>query len=195
MGQRHPPAEGVGADPLQARHHHLGLRRLQYLALHPVLDHRQGWSLFHRCGCAQSLWRCDPRRNRKASGPVVDRVRDPDLQWVRRRHQADLKLCRAIGPGYPAPMRDRSGPFRAIPPLFLARIAVAASVWMIAATSGWPKTAAPQPTPPPSPDPTTTQPGGPPPAGTPAPPAAPENPGLFNEMGKALEKSLSILPT
>ena len=28
-----------------------------------------------------------------------------------------------------------------------------------------------------------------------AQPAPPENPGLFNEMGKALEKSLSILPT
>ena len=26
-------------------------------------------------------------------------------------------------------------------------------------------------------------------------PRSPENPGLFNEMGKALEKSLSILPT
>jgi hypothetical protein len=74
-------------------------------------------------------------------------------------------------------------------------MAVAASVWMIAVTSGWPQTAAPQPAPPPSPDPATTQPAGPPPAGAPALPAAAENPGLFNEMGKALEKSLSILPT
>jgi hypothetical protein len=76
----------------------------------------------------------------------------------------------------------------------LARIAVAALVWMTAATAGWPQTAAPQPTPPPS-EQTAPQPPGPPPAGAPPPPAAPENPGLFNEMGKVLEKSLSILPT
>ena len=34
-----------------------------------------------------------------------------------------------------------------------------------------------------------------PPPGATAQPAPPDNPGLFNEMGKALEKSLSILPT
>jgi hypothetical protein len=91
-------------------------------------------------------------------------------------------------------MRDRSGLFRALPRPLLARIAVAAAVWMIAVTVGWPQTAAPQPASPPSPDPTTTQPSAPP-NGAPAPPAAAENPGLFNEMGKVLEKSLSILPT
>ena len=66
---------------------------------------------------------------------------------------------------------------------------------MIAVTAGWPQTAAPPPAPPPSPEQTAPQPGGPPPNGAPAPPAAAENPGLLNEMGKALEKSLSILPT
>jgi hypothetical protein len=63
---------------------------------------------------------------------------------------------------------------------------------MVAATAGWPQPATPQPAPPPSPQPATPQPAGPLPGGT---AAAPENPGLFNEMGKVLEKSLSILPT
>ena len=54
-----------------------------------------------------------------------------------------------------------------------------------------PQQIAPQPiAPPPSP-----QPAIPPPGGATAQQAAPENPGLLNEMGKALEKSLSILPT
>ncbi len=77
----------------------------------------------------------------------------------------------------------------------LTRIAVAATVWMVAATAGWSQTAAPPPIPPPSPEQTAPPAGGPPPSGAPAGPAAPENPGLFNEMGKVLEKSLSILPT
>jgi hypothetical protein len=70
------------------------------------------------------------------------------------------------------------------------RIAAAGLVWMIAVTAAWPQTAAP----PPSPEQTAPQPSAPPPGGT-AQPAPPDNPGLFNEMGKALEKSLSILPT
>ena len=63
---------------------------------------------------------------------------------------------------------------------------------MIAATAAWPQTAAPPS--PPSPEQTAPQPAGPPPGGA-AQPAPPDNSGLFNEMGKALEKSLSILPT
>jgi hypothetical protein len=67
---------------------------------------------------------------------------------------------------------------------------------MIAATSAWPQTPAPAPASPPSPEQTASQPASPQLAG-PTPPGAapPDNPGLFNEMGKALEKSLSILPT
>jgi hypothetical protein len=64
---------------------------------------------------------------------------------------------------------------------------------MIAATSGWPQTAAP-PVPPAAPQQTAPQPASPPPDTTAVQPAPSENPGLFNEMGKALEKSLSILP-
>jgi hypothetical protein len=69
---------------------------------------------------------------------------------------------------------------------------------MIAATPAWPQTTAPSPAPPPSsgqaaPQPANLQSAGPSPGATAQPPA--DNPGLFNEMGKALEKSLSILPT
>jgi len=93
-------------------------------------------------------------------------------------------------------MPDRSGPLKA---LRGARIALAALVWMIAATDGWPQTAAPPPASPPAEQFAPQQPG-PQPAATPpgnaaAAPAPADNPGLFNEMGKALEKSLSVLPT
>ena len=75
-----------------------------------------------------------------------------------------------------------------------ATIALAALVWMIAATNGWSQTAAPPPAsfvetaPPPA------TPQAPPSGGPAVQPAPGENPGLFNEMGKALEKSLSVLP-
>ena len=77
----------------------------------------------------------------------------------------------------------------------LARIAVATAMWMTAATAGWPQTAAAPPAPPPSPEQAAPQPPAQPPGGVTPAPAAAENPGLFNEMGKVLEKSLSILPT
>ena len=95
--------------------------------------------------------------------------------------------------GYPDPMRDRSSPLKA---MLSVRIALAALVWMIATTNGWPQTAAPPPAslvetgpPPASPQPGVA------PSGAAGAPAPAENPGLLNEMGKALEKSLSILPT
>ena len=56
----------------------------------------------------------------------------------------------------------------------------------------WPQTAAPPPVSPPQPEQTVPQQGTPPPA---AQPPLPENPGILNEMGKAVEKSLSILPS
>ena len=71
---------------------------------------------------------------------------------------------------------------------------MAAVVWICAASLSSPQAQ----TPPPeqaSPQQGGPQPGGPPPGAGQPQPAAPENPGLFNEMGKALEKSLSILPT
>jgi hypothetical protein len=71
---------------------------------------------------------------------------------------------------------------------------LAALAWMVAVSTGWPQTAAPLQAVPPSPVQTAPQQAGPP-NGPAAAPAVPENPGLINEMGKVLEKSLSILPT
>lgn len=69
-----------------------------------------------------------------------------------------------------------------------------ALVWMMTTAAGWPQVSpAPQAAPPPSAQ-VAPQPAEPP-NGPAAAPAAPENPGLIHEMGKALEKSLSILPT
>jgi hypothetical protein len=75
-------------------------------------------------------------------------------------------------------------------------MALAALMWATAIATGWSQTAAPPPAslvetgPPPASPQLGVAPSGA--AGAPAPA---ENPGLLNEMGKALEKSLSILPT
>jgi hypothetical protein len=70
---------------------------------------------------------------------------------------------------------------------------LAALVWIFGVSAGWPQ--APVPPQPQAPSPqqqaTPQQQTAPPSAA----PAVPENPGLLDEMGKALEKSLSILPT
>src|SRR6202000_1338713 len=121
--------------------------------------------LLHRRRRAQPLRRCDPGRDRETPRPVVDGVRASARLRFRRRGQVDLK------------------PF-----------ALAALLWIFGASAGWPQPAAPPQPQPPSSQPAAPQPAAPP-AAEPAPPAAPENPGLLNEMGKALEKSLSILPT
>jgi hypothetical protein len=65
---------------------------------------------------------------------------------------------------------------------------------MAAVNIGWPQTTGPQPALPPPPVQTTPQQAGPP-NGPATAPAAPENPGFIDEMGKVLEKSLSVLPT
>jgi hypothetical protein len=67
---------------------------------------------------------------------------------------------------------------------------------MVAVSSGWPQNAAP-PAASLQQGEQTTQQSAPQQSAQPptAPPVLPENPGLLNEMGKALEKSLSILPT
>ncbi|MDE1932398.1 MAG: hypothetical protein KGI34_00235 [Bradyrhizobium sp.] len=73
--------------------------------------------------------------------------------------------------------------------------ALIALVWVLAAGTAWPQTAVPLQQAPAqlAPSPGNGQVPGP---QSDAPqPAAPENPGLFNEMGKMLEKSLSILPS
>jgi hypothetical protein len=63
---------------------------------------------------------------------------------------------------------------------------------MAAVSAGWPQSAPP---PAPAQEQATPQQAAPPNGPAAAPPAAPENPGLIDEMGKVLEKSLSILPT
>jgi pyruvate/2-oxoglutarate dehydrogenase complex dihydrolipoamide acyltransferase (E2) component len=90
-------------------------------------------------------------------------------------------------------MPDRSRSFLALCRLsVMATLAVAALIWLAAVTTG-----SSQPAPPASPAIAEPAPAQPAPAQSSpaAPPAPPENPGLFNEMGKAWEKSLSILPT
>ena len=74
-----------------------------------------------------------------------------------------------------------------------ARIALAALIWTIAATEGRPQTAASPPPAQATPQPSDPQPPNPPPGGA-AAQSSPGNPGLFDQMGKVLEKSLSILP-
>src|SRR5271166_320409 len=85
----------------------------------------------------------------------------------------------------------------------MTRIATAgAAFWvlMCAAGTAWPQAASPPSSPgvqapaeqaaPDRPAPLQGE-----PAPAPPPPAAKENPGLLNEMGKLLDKSLSVFPT
>jgi hypothetical protein len=90
-------------------------------------------------------------------------------------------------------MLDRSGNLIARSATPVATAGAVLSIWMIAASPGWPQAVSAPPSG-----------GGRAPAlqaapDQPAPPQAPqapqENPGLINEMGKVFEKSLSILPT
>jgi len=96
-------------------------------------------------------------------------------------------------------MLDRSGNLIALSRTPVATAGVALSVWMVAAGAGWPQAASPSSAPvqPPAQQAVPDQPA--PPHGAPPSPQAPqareENPGLLNEMGKVLEKSLSVLPS
>ena len=94
-------------------------------------------------------------------------------------------------------MFDRSGkltPLRRTP---VATAGLALSIWMIAVGAGWPQGASPpvlgvqSPAQQAVPDRPALPDG---PASPQVAPAREENPGLFNEMGKMLEKSLSALP-
>ena len=62
--------QGADADPLQARHHHLGLCRLQHLAVRPVLDRRPRRTLLRGRRPAQPLRRIDPGRDGKTAGAL-----------------------------------------------------------------------------------------------------------------------------
>ncbi len=96
-------------------------------------------------------------------------------------------------------MPDRSGNLTALPRAPVATAGMALLIWMIAAGVGWPQAVPPpslglqQPAQQAVPDQPVPPPGGP--ASPQAPPAREENPGLLNEMGRMLEKSLSVLPT
>jgi hypothetical protein len=115
-------------------------------------------------------------------------------------------------------MFDRTGHLIAPPKTQVATVAAAMLTSMIAASSAWPQAASPVPPAPSSvglqdlgvqdlgvqdlgvqeparqaaPDRPAPQQGVPAPSAP--PPAGEENPGLFNEMGKLFQKSLSILP-
>lgn len=96
-------------------------------------------------------------------------------------------------------MLDRTGNLLALSKTQGATAVAVMLAWMIAADAAWPQAAPPPTSPLSSPSPTlgvqTPAQQTPEPAPSVAPPAREENPGLFNEMGKLFEKSLSILPT
>jgi hypothetical protein len=95
-------------------------------------------------------------------------------------------------------MLVRSG--NSLPRTPVATAGLALSIWVFAAGAGWPQAASPSSFAPAQqsaqqagPDRPPPPPGGP---GSPqGPKASEDNPGLLNEMGKMLEKSLSVLPT
>ncbi len=58
------PAEGADADPLQARHDHVGLRPLQPVLVHGAVDRHPGRPLLHPGRAARPLRGPDPRRAR-----------------------------------------------------------------------------------------------------------------------------------
>jgi hypothetical protein len=95
-------------------------------------------------------------------------------------------------------MLERAGHFIAQSRTPVTTAGMALSIWLIAAGIGWPQAASPpslglqQPVQQAVPDQPPPPPGGP--ASPQVAPAREENPGLLNEMGKMLEKSLSVLP-
>jgi hypothetical protein len=95
-------------------------------------------------------------------------------------------------------MLERAGHFIAQSRTPVTTAGMALSIWLIAAGIGWPQAASPpslglqQPAQQAVPDQPPPPPGGP--ASPQVAPAREENPGLLNEMGKMLEKSLSVLP-
>jgi hypothetical protein len=93
-------------------------------------------------------------------------------------------------------MLDRAGHLIAQSRAHIATSIVAMLTLMVAAGSAWSQAGSPSSSPPPSLGVQDPAQQAPPQQGVPAPsaPAREENPGLFNEMGKLFEKSLSILP-
>jgi hypothetical protein len=95
-------------------------------------------------------------------------------------------------------MLDRPGNLIAQSRTQVATAGAASLMWMIAAGAGWPQAAAlsspgvQEPAQQAAPDRPAPQQGGPSPPSV--PPAREDNPGLFNELGKMFQNSLSILP-
>ena len=92
-------------------------------------------------------------------------------------------------------MLDRPGNLIALSRMHVATASAVLLISMIAAGAAWPQAAPPPPSLGVQEPAQQTAPRQGEPAPSPAPPAREENPGLFNEMGKFFEKSLSILPT
>ncbi len=90
-------------------------------------------------------------------------------------------------------MLDRPGSLIALSRIHAATVGAALLTWVIAAGAAWPQAASPPSLGGQEPG-QQTAPRQSEPAPSPAPPAREQNPGLFNEMGKFFEKSLSILP-
>jgi hypothetical protein len=95
-------------------------------------------------------------------------------------------------------MFDRPGNLIAQSRMQAATAGAACLIWMIAAGAGWPQAAPPpssaavkEPAQQAAPDRPAPQQGEPAPSSV---PPARENPGLFNELGKMFQNSLSILP-
>jgi hypothetical protein len=94
-------------------------------------------------------------------------------------------------------MLDRPGNLIAQSRTQVATAGAALLVWMIAAGAGWPQPASPslgiqEPAQQAAPDRPAPQQGEPAPSSG---PAREENPGLFNDLGKMFQNSLSIFPT
>jgi hypothetical protein len=96
-------------------------------------------------------------------------------------------------------MLDRPGNLVTQSRTQVATVGAALLMWMIAAGAGWPQAAPPsslgvqEPALQATPDRPAPSQGEPAPSSV--PPAREDNPGLFNELGKMFQNSLSILPT
>jgi hypothetical protein len=97
-------------------------------------------------------------------------------------------------------MLDRPGNLISQSRTQVATAGAALLMWMIAAGAGWPQAASPPPSlgvqePAQQAAPDRPAPSQGEPAPSSVPPAREDNPGLFNELGKMFQNSLSILPT
>ena len=199
MGRGDHPAQGPDPDPLQARDHHLGLCRLQHLAVHPVLDRRARRTVLHGRDAAQPLRRLSSARNWRSGLASGSRSAPSCLVlgfyiasgWS----SAERRLADARASGYAGIMLDRRLPRSSASDRAVATATMALSMLTIApdrspgrkphrhprlACSRRPSNRCRL-------SPRRSRPSL-------APPAREENPGLIDEIGKLFEKSKSMLP-